>query len=112
MTCHWRLLLALALLGILGLPSDARSQVALVLAIDVSRSMHDDSDALRQAHADALRHPAVAEALVGSRVSVALWGGWARLAAPRRDVRTPADALALADAIEALGPDPAQTSGA
>lgn len=90
----------------------ARAQVALVLAIDVSISMQEDADALRRAHADALRHHAVGTALAGSRVAVVLWGGWARMALTWRKIAGPEDARALADAIDALASDPAETSGA
>jgi len=103
---------ALLLLLLAGTPAPARSQIALILAIDSSLSMEDGAEASRRAHADALRHPAVGADLAGSRVAVVLWGGWARLALPWRDVAGPEDAARLADAIEALAADPAQTSGA
>lgn len=105
-------LLALLAAALAGPAPTARAQVALILAIDSSISMEDGAEALRRAHADALRHPAVGAALAGSRVAVVLWGGWARMALPWRDVAGPEDAARLADAIEALPSDPAETSGA
>ncbi|MCP5085678.1 MAG: DUF1194 domain-containing protein [Rhodobacteraceae bacterium] len=89
-----------------GLAAAQACGVALALAVDVSGSVDDGEYALQMGGlADALRDGSVADALAEENAYVMLvqWTGNSRqsIAVPWQQVKTPEDAAALADKVEA-----------
>jgi len=113
---HRRLLLAApALLTLRPARAAPPPPVALVLALDGSGSTSRQSDAWRRmvdAHREALRHPAVVEAILrrGVRAMAASWSFAPTDVLAWRDLRSAQDIARLADAVASLVPGGGSTS--